>query len=328
VLGWLKPKQSARKLAPIEPRVSVDSLAYVSNIDGVWVPNSESLNKLIYEQNAPSPEELTAICRGWLNRLSQESFGGRLSSGESGRFILLADVSPTHGKNILAFAEKTLSRYINDFGDIAEFGPASKMPIIALSQPDDYYKLISAFFDEGTYGLSSGLFVRRGIGFFIFPNEEMWALEAVIAHELLHAVMTHLPIPAWLNEGLAVNAEFRYGNRVLDPRRRDDLMPHHHAYWDEAKLQQFLNGELFSSATEGQELSYDLARQLVLGLSNDWPRMKEFIVSANFDDAGESAAMRVFGLSLAVPLEVATSVKGVKPLVAGEQNLVAQNEQL
>jgi hypothetical protein len=232
---------------------------------------------------------------------------------------LLADVPPTHGKNILAFAEQTLSRYFEDFGDIAEFGPASKMPIIALSQADDYYKLISAFFEEGTYGLSSGLFVRRGVGFFIFPNEEMWALEAVIAHELLHAVMTHLPIPAWLNEGLAVNAEFRYGNRVMDPRRRDDLVPHHRAYWDEPKLQDFLSGELFSSATEGQELSYDLARQMVLGLSNDWSHMKEFILAAHYEDAGEAAAIKVFGLSLAIPLEVSTGVKGVTPRVVDEK---------
>jgi hypothetical protein len=318
VFGWLKPQATTREFAPVK-RASVDASPHMLDRDGVWIPNANSINDLIYERDGTSPEDLTAICRGWLERLGKESFGDRLSSGESSHFILLADVSPSHGKNILAFAEQTLSRYLEDFGDIAEFGPASKMPIIALSQADDYYKLISAFFEEGTYGLSSGLFVRRGVGFFIFPNEEMWALEAVIAHELLHAVVTHLPIPAWLNEGLAVNAEFRYGNRVMDPRRRDDLVPHHHAYWDEAKLQDFLSGELFSSATEGQELSYDLARQMVLGLSNDWSHMKDFILAAHYEDAGEAAAIKVFGLSLAIPLEVSTGVKGVTPRVVDEK---------
>jgi hypothetical protein len=307
MFGWLKknPPETSQKSVQ---RDFTDSSAFLNEKDGVWIPNEEAFAKFVAENPEADSEAFTALSRDWLERLNKGAFAGALSSGESKNFILVGDVAPTHGKNILAFAEQTLQRYLSDFGDIAQFGPASKMPILALTQQDDYYRLISAFFDEGTYGLSSGLFVSQGFRFFVFPNEEMWALEAVIAHELLHAVMQHLPIPAWLNEGLAVNAEFRYGNRFSDPRRRDDLVLSHRKYWNDENLRKFLCGDLFHSDGEGQELSYDLARRLVLGLSNDWAQMKRFILNAHFSDAGEAAARETFGLSLAIPIEAATGV--------------------
>jgi hypothetical protein len=307
MLGWLNKRASPTKPTNA-PRRVLDASPYVVERNGMWVPSAVHISGFVQAHGDDADENLTALSRDWLNKLNADAFSGKLSTGESARFILLGDIAPTHGKNVLAFAEQTLDRFLADFGDIARFGPASKMPIIALSEQDDYYRLISAFFDEGTYGLSSGLFIHEGLSFFIFPNEDMWALEPVIAHELLHAVMFHLPLPAWVNEGLAVNAEFRYGNRYSDPRRRDDLIPHHRSYWNPARLQSFLRGALFSSASEGQELSYDLARQLVLGLSNDWTQMKQFIVSAQAEDFGERAANEHFGFSLAIALSVATGI--------------------
>lgn len=259
-------------------------------------------------------ERLTAAARSWLDALNLEAFNARLQSGESKHFILLGDVSSDHGKLILAFAEKTLTSYERDLDGMMSFGPASKMPILVFSSHDDYYRYVSAYFPDGHFGLSSGMFLSTGIGHFVLPAEEMGLLEPVIAHELLHAVVKHLPLPAWVNEGLASNAEFRYGNRYQDSRHANDQLPHHRRYWDAEKLQRFWAGFSFFNADEGQELSYDLARRLVLGLAPDWQTTREFILNADLDDAGQSAAERILGYSLATAAEAITGVNGATPM--------------
>jgi hypothetical protein len=259
-------------------------------------------------------EELTAATRSWLECVNAEVFNDALHSGESANFILYGDVSPERGKAILGFTESTLARYREDLSGLIQFGPASKMAILAFTHDDDYYRYASAYYPDGHFGLSSGMFIQRGLGHFVFPNvDEMWHLEPTIAHELFHAVVAHLPIPAWLNEGLATNAEFRYGNRFEDPRHADTQLPHHRRYWNAERLQQFWSGNAFHNADEGQELSYDLARRLVRGMSADWTQMQRFILEANHDDAGERAAHEIFGFSLAIPLEATIGHSNIAP---------------
>jgi hypothetical protein len=256
---------------------------------------------------------LTAAGRSWLAALNAEAFDGRLQSGESRHFALLGDVAPERGKLILSFAETTFASFKRDLAGIVEFGPASKLPMLVFSEQDDYYRYVSAYFPEGHYGLSSGMFLSHGLGHFVFPAEEMWMLEPVIAHELFHATVKHLPLPAWLNEGLASNAEFRYGNRFRDPRSANENLPHHRRYWDREKLQRFWAGFSFYNADDGQELSYDLARRLVLGLSPDWDTARAFILQSHLNDAGESAANEILGYSLATAAEAITGVANVVP---------------
>jgi hypothetical protein len=259
-------------------------------------------------------EHLTAASRSWMTALNEQTFSGRLVSGESKRFMLLGDIAAAKGKAILSFAEETLSHYERDLSEIMRFGPASKLPLIALSNHDDYFRYVASFFPEGEYGLSSGMFLSRGLGHFVLPAEENWHFEPVVSHELLHAVVAHLPLPAWLNEGLASNAEFRYGGRYQDPRHVNDQLVHHRKYWSCDRLQRFWSGDAFYGADEGQELSYDLARRMVLGLSSsNWDVMRAFILSADLDDAGESAAHKHFGHSLSIAAEAVTGIEGATP---------------
>jgi hypothetical protein len=316
MVGLLRRKSAASALS--EPRESFDVTSALERRDGVPVFAHAAWEHTVGDladdvDTAVVAERLTAAARSWLVALNEEAFGERLQSGESKRFILLGDVSSQHGKLILAFAEKTLASYERDLDGIMAFGPASKMPILVFSSHDDYYRYVSAYFPDGHFGLSSGMFLSSGMGHFVLPAEEMAMLEPVIAHELLHAVVKHLPLPAWVNEGLASNAEFRYGNRFQDSRHANDQLPHHRRYWDSEKLQRFWAGFSFFNADEGQELSYDLARRLVLGLSPDWQTMREFIVSADLGDAGQSAAEQILGYSLATAAEAITGVQGAIP---------------
>ena len=212
-----------------------DVTAQLETVDGIPIFSKEAWDYCVSTLDEASEPELfaarlTDASRSWLKVLNSSAFHGSLQSGESKNFILQGDVAPDRGKSILAFAEKTLASYEKDLLGIMEFGPASKMPMIVFSEAEDYYRYVSAYFPDGHFGLSSGMFISRGIGHFVFPAEEMWMLESVIAHELLHAVVKHLPLPAWVNEGLASNAEFRYGNRYLDSRNANEQLPHHRRY--------------------------------------------------------------------------------------------------
>ena len=303
----------------IAERQVVDVSDALETIDGIPVFTGAAMNVVLaklpdFASDEEFAQELTAASRSWLKTLNEQAFDGRLKSGESKRFILLGDVDDARGRAILAFAESTLERLERDLNGIVWFGPASKFPIFAFASQDDYYRYVATYFPAGEFGGSSGMFLKRSLGHFVFPYEEMWILEAVIAHELFHAVVAHLPLPAWLNEGLASNAEFRYGNRVQDPRHVDDQLPHHRRYWNAERLQKFWSGEAFFNTDEGQELSYDLARRLVVGLSSDWKLMTRFILQADLRDAGEGASHEVFGFSLAIPVEVITGQEGNAPI--------------
>ncbi len=279
-------KKTAAPIAVVTEKRMRDVSSMLERVEGVPTFSYNVIDAIDKEYPGEGGDvefaaELTAATRSWLACVNAEVFNDTLHSGESANFILYGDVSPERGKAILGFTESTLARYREDLAGLIEFGPASKMAILAFCNDDDYYRYASAYYPDGHFGLSSGMFLQRGLGHFVFPNvDEMWHLEPTIAHELFHAVVAHLPIPAWLNEGLATNAEFRYGNRFEDPRHADTQLPHHRRYWNAERLQQFWSGDAFHNADEGQELSYDLARRLVRGMSADWAQMQRFILEA------------------------------------------------
>jgi len=64
--------------------------------------------------------------------------------------------------------------------------------------------------------------------------------------------------------------------------------------WGEQEIQQLWSGESFHRPDERQELSYHLARYAVNSLSQDYQAFVQFVNPANFSDAGESAACKIY----------------------------------
>ena len=126
----------------------------------------------------------------------------------------------------------------------------------------------------------------------------MHAIEPVIAHEITHAFLAHLPIPAWLNEGLAVNTERRLCPPPPGLHTPQELHAMHRRYWDDESIQTFWSGQSFLAADDGNLLSYELGRIIVEHLSRDWPRFVRFVQQARLADAGHDAASTVLGIDL------------------------------
>ncbi len=166
----------------------------------------------------------------------------------------------------------------------------SKDILIACDDVDDYERYVSAFHgDADDFPMSSGVHLAAGRSHFVTNGAQLDLIEPVIVHEMTHASLVHLPIPAWLNEGLAVTVEQR-----LSPTpalyRPEEMLSRHRAFWTTERIQTFWAGASYLRDDEGNELSYDLGRILVAGLCADWPAFKRFVGAAHLDDAGAAAA--------------------------------------
>jgi hypothetical protein len=72
----------------------------------------------------------------------------------------------------------------------------------------------------------------------------------------------------------------------------------HQKFWGPDEIQQFWSGKSFLRSDEGNELSYDLARIIVSQLGAAWDHFRPFVLSANANDGGASAAADHLGVQL------------------------------
>ena len=163
---------------------------------------------------------------------------------------------------------------------------------------DDYYRYLSGMYpEEGEFPMSAGVHFNGPAPHFVVNGSDLTEVEATIVHEMTHAYLAHLPIPAWLNEGLAVNMEIAFG-RVADAHRLIDLERRQRGFWTPELAQDFWSGHSYQRPGDANELSYDLGRLMVAGMSEDWRRFEDFVLEAHRDDGGARAAERHLGIDL------------------------------
>ena len=140
--------------------------------------------------------------------------------------------------------------------------------------------------------------LNAGCAHFATVKADLRAIEPVIAHEMTHGCLAHLPLPPWLNEGLAVNTEHRIAGVTGAHLTAHELHQKHLAFWGVQEIQQFWSGESFHRADDGNMLSYDLARILVAQFAKNWEAFKNFVLEADAADAGAASARENLRLDL------------------------------
>lgn len=152
--------------------------------------------------------------------------------------------------------------------------------------------------ETGEFADSGGMYLHYG-----FPHLAIWGqnavdLERTIAHELSHDLLSHLPLPLWLNEGVTQVAEemaMESSQFLMSP----EIARQHREHWNPASIQRFWSGESFHGPGDEQRLSYSLAQVLIRNLMSDYPRkVAEFVRQANPDDSGDGALLATCGVSL------------------------------
>ena len=159
--------------------------------------------------------------------------------------------------------------------------------IIVFAEEDDSYHYASWFDSEGEHAKSVGVQIQRGYPHVALLYEgELHSTETIV-HELTHQCLSHLPIPLWLDEGVAQHLQKTIvGARVV----LDDLTERHFGYWNQERIQRFWAGASFHETRDSVELSYNLAVILVHFLIQKDGDFLTFLRSARADDAGQTAA--------------------------------------
>lgn len=140
--------------------------------------------------------------------------------------------------------------------------------------------------------------ISHGCSHFVTMKADLLAIQPVIAHEMTHGCVGHLPLPAWLNEGIAVNTEQRLCPPPAPLYTPQQMHEKHVRFWGEEEIQQFWSGKSFLRDDEGNMLSYDLARIIVDQFSSDWEQFRRFAQAAHMADGGAAAAQEHLGIEL------------------------------
>jgi hypothetical protein len=238
----------------------------------------------------------TEIARQWLDKLAEHLPPG-YRTWESDEFFLLCREAEEVAERLLRWCEGYRLAILRVLDGIVDDAGAGKHVVLAMHNQDTYYRYLSRFHPEGHFGGSSGTFLSWGYGHIILCGVT-WGTDRTLVHELIHAIMRDFPLPRWLSEGFTQVAE----DTVLENswfRPTAELMLRQKAYWSKNGMEGFWSGDAFHLPDEGQELSYSLAKILVLNLVSDYrKRLPEFLEQASYTDAGEEACRATFGVGL------------------------------
>ncbi|RST47225.1 hypothetical protein [Variovorax sp. MHTC-1] len=239
-----------------------------------------------------------AMERGWLQHF-REALGPQFLLRESKTAMLLSSMEAGVAAATLSYMERTLQRVASILNGLAQIPPWGKDILIVFDDAESYYRYVSHYYpDAGEFAFSSGMYIDRDSAHFVSVKTDLGAIEPVIAHEMTHACLAHLPLPLWLNEGLAVNVENRIAGGSAAQLRARALNNRHKGFWGPEVIQEFWSGESFGRTDDGSMLSYDLARLIVAQFAKDWHTFTGFVLQADAKDAGEVAAQEHLHVNL------------------------------
>lgn len=241
----------------------------------------------------------SACERAWLLHF-RDALGAGFHLDESDRAMVLSSFEPNLAKAALEFMSRSARRIGAVLDGIAQFPPWGKDILIAFDDDQGYYRYVSYYYPErGEFALSGGMCIYAGCTHYVMVKHEMRQIEPTVVHEMTHGCVAHLPLPLWLNEGLAVNTERRLASA---PRAEfgalGKMHEKHRRFWSVVSIQEFWSGQSFDEPGDANTLSYDLARIIVEQLARDWPTFTRFVLAAKRDDAGAAAAREHLGFDL------------------------------
>lgn len=269
-------------------------------INHLPVPDWEKVNQWLDDIADPDAiPKIWADCEiAWLLHLRQ-ALGETYTLRRDDKTLILSTLKGNVQNAAFDFNARTRQRIVRLLDTVALVPEHGYDIVIIFEDEEDYYNYISRYHeDAGEYAYSSGMYINQGCGHFATINHNLEQMEPVIAHEMTHAYLAHLPLPHWLNEGITVNTEHQISPPGKAPLNVKQMHRKHEKFWTERLIQEFWSGESFYRPDDRCMLSYDLAKILVSHFARDWERFRAFVLAANADDAGHAAATAHLGISL------------------------------
>jgi hypothetical protein len=232
----------------------------------------------------------------WIQRLAADLGGGyRITC--SNEFILLSALPLAESEKLLIFAERTLEHIYATLKEATWQWGHGKHVVLLFGESDDYYQYVSYYDKDGVHPTSSGCLIHKDYVHIAMPYLNGRTIRQALTHELLHNSVVHLRLPLWLNEGLAVVFD-RTASAWQRPIVDHELRDRHLAFWNEQNIQKFWAGVSFGEPGDSNELSYSLAQIMVELLLSDSKDFVPFLKEANWNDAGQTAALEILGTDL------------------------------
>lgn len=278
----------------------LDFRAVLSDVNGLPVPDWRAVGDWIMSMpdTATQADAWARAELAWLAHL-QAALGPHYHLSRHEYALMLSPLEPRVAAATVRFMTTTLTRIGRLLDGVARKPEWGSDILIVFEDEDTYYRYVSRYHPEdGEFAFSGGMHIDFGCSHFVTVEAALHAIEPVVAHEMTHACLRHLPIPAWLNEGIAVNTERRLSPSGAPPYTPAQLHWMHRRFWNETTIQEFWSGASFLRPDDGNLLSYELGRILVEQLSRDWDGFAAFVNQARLDDAGQAAAATAFGIDL------------------------------
>ena len=192
----------------------------------------------------------------WVKKI-REDLGGEYIILQSRQTVLLCEQAWEHARWLLEYSDRagiTIREYL---ADTAWSGAPGKHVVLIFTDQDDYYQYLSYHSADGEQATSGGVCIHSGYSHIAIPwHDETEAANAII-HELTHDCLSYLPLPQWLNEGIAMtiqkaiapppramgqseqDALFAASIDWRAPIMWDELAEKHFAFWNENTIQSF-----------------------------------------------------------------------------------------
>lgn len=155
-----------------------------------------------------------------------------------------------------------------------------------------------AYHEAHVGGVAQGVCIRTPPVHVVAWGTQFEELITTLVHELIHAALVDLELPAWIEEGLVTFVEEFATDRPSQLLSLDQI-ERFGDYWSLETIDHFFAGEEFRNPTDGFGLAYSMARMIVGRLIElDMNTFSRFIRQAEDKDAGAAACRALYHCEL------------------------------
>jgi hypothetical protein len=329
MLTWFSKFFSAptSKPAPIVVETPTDMPALQWRADSAFpIPRGQAFRRALQAQSVANEKDYwRALFQDWFVALGQELklhsdyAPNGFSSAWREDFLLLSPLDERRTELLARFCERSARRICRALPELAQKSHDGALPIIVFPDAEIYERYAAHLYRDEAGIASAGMFVLAadddelhvssslaGFGHFIVLADEIEHAEPTLVHELTHALLSHLDLPLWIDEGIATMMEGSMAHAATDPafviNRRADLLRRHRLFWTAQTKPSFWDGSAFRDGA-ASELAYDMAFRIVFELARDMPSFSAFAKAANPEDGGAAAAAEIYGLPIEALLD-------------------------
>lgn len=255
-----------------------------------WAKLSELVGAMPEEQRYGA---WSTLVRRWLKEqapLMHETY----AVYDSEHFLLMTGLSGQRARLLLEFAEQTWKKILKDLGGAGRDKGDGPLALLHFRGGKRYSGYLAPFGPPDTdWTAHPGCFLHDGYPRVALLGEDQNALERNLPRQLTHAALNHLEMPMWLEEGLTIVMQSRFGKS--QPPGPEDIQKTAE-FWSKVDLQHFWSGYAFTKSGEAYILAWLLAGRILGHYSGE--ALRGFLTGADRKDGGAAAARENLGCTL------------------------------